>query len=96
MSELYEYLSSQEFRSKITNVVEAFRAMRDDLDTEKRSMQRQWAKREKELDRVIANTSLLYGDMQGIMGRRLEPIRVLELDAGEDEEEIRNPSVLPV
>lgn len=84
MALLYDYLASQEFRSKITNVVEAFETMRADLDTEKRSMQRIWAKREKELERVINNTTLIYGDMQGIMGRRLAPIPALELNAGDE------------
>gem|GEM_PF-3096423 len=38
--------------------------MKEDLETEKRSMQRIWSKREKELERIIGNTSMLYGDMQ--------------------------------
>ena len=34
-------------------------------------MQRLWSKREKELERIIGDTAMLYGDMQGIMGANL-------------------------
>src|SRR5262249_55817739 len=43
---LYNYLSSTEFRRRIEGIVEAFITMKEDLDSEKRSLQRIWAKRE--------------------------------------------------
>ena len=86
MELLYGYLSGPEFRAKIENVIGAFRSMKDDLDAEKRSMQRIWSKREKELERIINNTSMLYGDMQGIMGANLGKIEYLELGAGDAQE----------
>lgn len=86
MELLYGYLSGPEFRAKIENVIGAFRSMKDDLDAEKRSMQRIWSKREKELERIINNTSMLYGDMQGIMGANLGKIEYLELGAGDSQE----------
>lgn len=79
MELLYNYLSSIEFKSKIENIIEAFRSMKEDLEGEKRSMARIWSKREKELERIINNTSFLYGDMQGIMGNNLQKIQYLEL-----------------
>ncbi|MDD2565762.1 MAG: DUF2130 domain-containing protein [Candidatus Gracilibacteria bacterium] len=84
MEHLYNYLSSSEFRSKIENIIEAFKSMKDDLESEKRSMARIWSKREKELERIINNTSFLYGDMQGIMGNTLQKINYLELNSGEE------------
>lgn len=84
MELLYGYLSGPDFRAKIENVIGAFRSMKDDLDAEKRSMQRIWSKREKELERIINNTSMLYGDMQGIMGANLGKIDYLELGAGNE------------
>ncbi|MCK9272637.1 DUF2130 domain-containing protein [Candidatus Gracilibacteria bacterium] len=83
MEQLYSYLSSSEFKSKIENIIDAFKSMKEDLDSEKRSMARIWGKREKELERIINNTSFLYGDMQGIMGASLGKINYLELDSGE-------------
>jgi hypothetical protein len=76
---LYNYFSSPEFRQRIEGVVEAFVTMREDLDSEKRSMQRIWSKREKQLDRAEANTAGLYGDLGGILGTNLPQIANLEL-----------------
>jgi hypothetical protein len=76
---LYNYLSSSEFSQRIEGVVEAFVTLREDLDSEKRSMQRQWAKRLKQLDRAMAHTAGLYGDLGGILGTSLHQIAQLEL-----------------
>ena len=60
-------------------VVEAFVTMHSDLDSEKRSMQRIWSKREKQLQRALANTAGMYGDLQGIIGASLPEIEGLGL-----------------
>ncbi len=88
MELLYGYLSGPDFRAKIENVITAFRSMKEDLESEKRSMQRIWSKREKELERIIGNTAMLYGDMQGIMGANLQTIEYLELGAGDSSESV--------
>lgn len=80
MELLYNYLSSSEFKSKIENIIEAFKSMKEDLESEKRSMARVWSKREKELERIINNTSYLYWDMQWLMWNSLQRINYLELD----------------
>jgi hypothetical protein len=64
MEVLYNYLISPEFKAKIENIVEAFATLKDGLDQEKRAMERIWSAREKQLARVIDNTSRMYGDMQ--------------------------------
>jgi hypothetical protein len=79
MDLLYNYLSGLEFRHKVEGIVEAFMSLREDLDSEKRSMQRIWAKREKQLDRALVNTAGLYGDLGGILGPSLPQIANLEL-----------------
>ncbi|EKE26688.1 MAG: hypothetical protein ACD_4C00192G0001, partial [uncultured bacterium (gcode 4)] len=53
--------------------------------SEKRSMARIWAKREKELERIINNTSFLYWDMQWLMWSSLGKIEYLELWGGMEE-----------
>lgn len=87
MEYLYNYLSSSQFRNKIVNIVEAFGSMQEGIAVEKRAMQKIWSRREKELDRVITSTSSMYGELQGIMGARLENIEKLELEGGEGDEE---------
>jgi hypothetical protein len=81
MELLYSYLSGQEFRHRFEGIVEAFVTLREDLEAEKRAMQRIWAKREKQLDRAISNTSGMYGDLSGIIGGALPRISRLELPA---------------
>jgi hypothetical protein len=76
---LYAYLAGSEFRQRIEGIVEAFMTLGDDLESEKRSMHRLWAKREKQLERAARNTSGMYGDLAGILGANLPQIAHLEL-----------------
>ncbi len=66
-------------------MVMAFKGLKEDLETEKRSLQRIWSKREKELEQVVLNTSGLYGDLQGLIGGALPTISNLELPSGGEE-----------
>lgn len=80
MEVIYNYLISPEFKAKIENIIEAFSTMKDDLDREKRAMEKMWSAREKQLTRVIDNTARLYGDMQGLIGSKLGTVKYLELE----------------
>lgn len=84
MDLLYNYLSSSDFKSKIENIVWAFKSLKDDIDSEKRSMMRIWSKREKELERVINNTIYMWWDLEWIMWNNLQKIGYLELNSWED------------
>ncbi len=81
MEILYNYLSGAEFRHRVQGVVEAFMTLREELEAEKRAMQRIWAKRHKQLDRAVTNTAGFYGDLSGIIGASLPQIEQLELPA---------------
>ncbi len=81
MEMLYDYLSGPSFRQKVAAIVEAFQAMQADLDKERQAMQRLWKKREKQIERVIASTSGMYGELQGIIGASLPEIKSLDLKA---------------
>jgi hypothetical protein len=84
MKLLYDYLSSTEFRHRIEAIVESFRAMQDDIEKERATMERHWAKREKQIRMVVQNVSGMYGDMQGIVGPALPNIRRLELPSARE------------
>ncbi len=79
MELMYSYLSGPEFRQRVEAVIESFTAMQKDLDAERRSMEKQWAKRETQIRRVIQNTAGMYGELQGIIGSALPEITSLEL-----------------
>jgi hypothetical protein len=55
--------------------------MGEELDAEKRAITKSWAKREKQIERVLMTISATYGELQGIFGKALPNIDLLELDA---------------
>ncbi len=89
MDLLYKYLSGPQFKNRVENIVMAFVNMKADLDTEKRSFNRIWNKREKEIEKVIMSTSNMYGDLQGIIGGSLPEISQLSLDEGSGLDELK-------
>jgi len=79
MEVVYNYLTGPEFKNRVEAIVGSFVSMQQDLDQEKRSMDKIWAKREKQIERVISNISGMYGDLEGIASKALPAIRLLEL-----------------
>jgi hypothetical protein len=53
--------------------------MQEDLDRERKTMTRMWAKREEQLRGVLDSTAGLYGDLQGIAGRAMQEIESLDV-----------------
>ena len=86
MEILYKYLTSPQFKNRMENIVNAFICMQQDHKKKKRAMQKHWKKREKEVERVIENTTGMYGDFQGLIGAALPTITSLELPSGDEEE----------
>lgn len=79
MNQLSEYLSGNQFKNRVENMVLSFAAMKDELEKERRAMERIWSRREKEIGNVLTNTAGMYGDLQGIMGNSLPEVESLEL-----------------
>ncbi|MGH8178992.1 MAG: DUF2130 domain-containing protein [Steroidobacter sp.] len=78
---IYEYLTGPRFRQRIQAIAESFSSMQGDLNAEKKAMQRQWAKREVQLERALTSTAGLFGDVQGIAGKAVPEIEGLGLPA---------------
>lgn len=76
---LYDYLTGSEFQMQLEAIVEGFVQMKEDLDGERRSMERQWKKREKQIEKVLLNTTRLHGSLQGIAGSAIPAVKQLEL-----------------
>jgi hypothetical protein len=77
MEMVYEYLTGPCFRRRVEAIVEKFSDMKADLDKERKTMTRLWAKREAQINGVIESTMGMYGDLQGIAGRALPEIETL-------------------
>ena len=86
MDMLYTYLTSNTFRMQIEAIVEGFTQMKSDLESEKRSMQRIWKQRDKQIDKVVTNTIDMYGSIKGIAGNAVQSVKALELFNEDDEE----------
>jgi hypothetical protein len=79
MELLYRYLSGDRFKSRIEATVEAFTALQAGLGRERTAMERIWKEREKQIERVLANTAGLYGEVRGLVGASLPALPALEL-----------------
>jgi len=86
MDMIYNYLTSNTFRMQIEAIVEGFTQMKSDLESEKRSMQRIWKQRDKQIEKVITNTIDMYGSIKGIAGNAVQSVKALELP-GDDSED---------
>ena len=83
---LHRYLSGVAFRQRVEAMVEAFAAMRADLEQERRASERQWSRRARQIEAVTLGIAGMYGDLQGLVPA-LPSIPMLELPAASENEE---------
>lgn len=84
---VYQYLQSDAFRHRIEGYVESISTMRVDLESERRSMERIWKRREMQIIKAESSISKLSGELEGIMGASFPTIKNLSLGGGMDNEE---------
>lgn len=84
---VYQYLQSDSFRHRIDGYNESIRVMRDDLESEKRSMERIWKRREMQIIKAGSSIAQLAGELEGIMGSSFPTIKSLALDNGLSDDE---------
>jgi hypothetical protein len=53
--------------------------MKESLDSERRAMEKLWKEREKQIEKVLLNTTFMYGSIKGIAGNAVHTIKQLEL-----------------
>jgi len=78
---LYDYLTGPEFAQAMRAIAESIQSMFEDLNREKMAMRKIWAKREKQIRKIVNNAVEMYGAMQGIIGASLPQIEEFELKA---------------
>jgi hypothetical protein len=78
MQMLYDYLTANEFRQNIEAVMEGFMSLRKGIISEKVQMEKIWKEREKQLDKVLLNTTQFYGSIKGIAGNAVGDLKMLE------------------
>lgn len=77
MEMVYQYLTGPRFRQRVQAIVEKFSDMQEDLEKERKTMTRLWAKRAEQIRGVVESTAGMYGDLQGIAGKSLQEIEGL-------------------
>ncbi len=88
MEMLYTFLTGNTFRMQVEAIVEGFTQMKSDLESEKRSMQRIWKQRDKQIEKVVTNTIDMYGSIKGIAGNAIQSVKSLELPGDEENREL--------
>jgi hypothetical protein len=76
--QIYAYLTGPRFKQRVECIAEKFTELRKDLDAERKWLNKQWAKRDRELTIVLEATSSMYGDLQGIAGCSLQDVDALQ------------------
>jgi hypothetical protein len=86
-SMLYEYIISNEFRNRVQSLLDSIKYAKEDLEKEKMTLNKIWAKRNTDLERAVINLAQIYGTMQGLAGNSMPDIPSLEqpYDADNDE-----------
>ena len=74
---VYSYVTGQQFRARVAAIVEAYGAMHEGLESEKRFLTRHWAKRSRHLELLISATAGMYGAFQAIAGKSLPEVEGL-------------------
>ena len=78
MEQLYNYLSGAPFAQRVRTMLESFEAMRSDLEAEKRAMQKMWAKRQAQIERVTGSMVNVVGELQAIAHEQLPQLEAIE------------------
>lgn len=76
---LYNFLTSTEFKQQIEAIVEGFSELQNGITKERVQMEKIWKEREKQLQKVLLNTTHFYGSIKGIAGNAVADIKQLDL-----------------
>ncbi len=77
---LYDYLTSTEFSEQWKAIREGFLSMKLSIQKERDTMEKLWKSREKQLEKVLLNAAHVHGSIEGIAGKDLIDVRLLEED----------------
>lgn len=87
MQMLYDYLTGNEFRGQMEAIMEGFMSLRNGITKERVQMEKIWKEREKQLEKVLLNTSGLFGSVKGIAGASIADLPLLDGGMNDSSEE---------
>lgn len=79
---VYDYFTGPDFARRVKRAISTHVQMQKDLESEKRSLQRIWKKRETQVRLAIENTSEMFGEIEGLVSeqKQLPAVEVLQLE----------------
>ena len=84
-TDLYEYITSHEFRQQVEAMVESYFQMKTQISKERVAYEKMWQTREKQVDKLFRSTGNIVGAIQGEVGQTALPIKGLELLESEND-----------
>lgn len=84
MAMLYDYLCGQEFKMKVEAIITGFKEIKENTTKQRLAMERYWKSNEKIAERVMLNTTHMYGAIKGIAGAAIPDVKMLELPDDEE------------
>ncbi len=85
IDDLYNYVTSPDFRERVKAVVSYFNDMKKDLEEEKQQTILRWAKRETQIEKVSEKTIEMQGVLEAIVGNpmlRIDSLGLTQLTTG--------------
>jgi len=86
--QVYKYVTGPEFRQRVEALVDAFKQMQEDLNSEMRAISRLWTKRQTQIQIMQSSTISIHGKLHAIIGNALSEIPVLQLPEADDGKEL--------
>lgn len=86
MQMLYDFLTGKEFHQQVEAIVEGFMHMKNAISKERIQMEKIWKEREKQLEKVMLNTTHMYASVKGIAGAAVHEVKLLEADTDTEDE----------
>ena len=74
---MFDYLISQKFSDTMNAMLSPIFKMNDQLETEKRAIQKQWAMREKMIEDIITNANNFHGHLVAASDGRMPSLKTI-------------------
>lgn len=76
MEAVYDYLTSPQFAHKLRAVYDSFKKMREELDSERTTLQQRWKRRERQIQLATNQLIAIAGDVQGLAQQDLPQLEL--------------------
>jgi hypothetical protein len=81
---LLDYIIGQEFRGQTEGIVESFVEMQMQIETERRSYEAQWKRRDQNIRKALLHATHMFSSIKAIVGNNLANVPLLELAQPKD------------